>query len=215
MAYEPRRSLGATCRYFNIRRAVVFSVRCASSLAVGLAPLTRRLSACAGVVQAQHHGGSPGARARGRDWLLRSAHRPREVAVRVAVPVEEVVRVVAVRVAAQEEEVVVQRVAEVRAPCRAGGRGCPGRGSPLPPPCAGGCPTWSGRLSAEAPGSREPAQLAASAGVASSAWSSSACSPRVDETLRASVTFGGVEQSGRHGSLCPRHNAFLEQPAQR
>eukprot|EP00964_Phaeocystis_antarctica_P041172 scaffold23537_cov27-Phaeocystis_antarctica.AAC.1 len=53
-------------------------------------PLTRRLSACAGVVQARHHGGSPGARARGRDWLLRSAHRPREVAVRVAAAVEEV-----------------------------------------------------------------------------------------------------------------------------
>ena len=129
-----------------------------------------------------------------------------------------VVRVVAVRVAAQEEEVVVQRVAEVRAPCRAGGRGFPGRGSPLPPPCAGGCPTWSGRLSAEAPGCREPAQLAASAGVASSAWSSSACSPRVDETLRASVTFGGVHQSGRHLAAvarCVGHNAFLEQPAQR
>ena len=90
-------------------------------------------------------------------------HLVEVVVVRVVV-----VRVVAVRVAAQEEVVVVQRVAEVRAPCRAGGRGFPGRGSPPPPPCAGGCPTWSGRLSAEAPGSREPAQLAASAGVASS-----------------------------------------------
>ena len=124
-------------------------------------------------------------------------HLVEVVVVRVVV-----VRVVAVRVAAQEEEVVVQRVAEVRAPCRAGGRGCPGRGSPLPPPCAGGCPRWSGRLSAEAPGSREPAQLAASVDAASSAWSSSAS--LLHETLRASVTFGGVEQSGRHLRTLPR-----------
>ena len=87
------------------------------------------------------------------------------------------------------------------APCRAGGRGSPGRGETGAPPCAGACPRWLGHLPAEGPGSREPAELVASAGAAACCWSSLRSSTRRFGLRQPSMGCPQTERGLRLGPL--------------